>query len=229
MALAIDSSAINTVASGTTHNLTFNNVAGTYIVGMASYADLALNSISAMTYTAASMTELAGSSGSQVGVFTYYGKIFTRVSPATGSNTMATSYSGAFGEESETAISFTGQDGSTPITAVTAVGGSGTTGTMAFTLGAGDIAIAQIIYEQFSLTGTLDAGTSIGHVFGDPANGSNIWSAYRTTTGNITWSWSGTHPYLIVGAIVKNAAAAGLIVNPLSGRGGSAAQPLVIH
>lgn len=66
-------------------------------------------------------------------------------------------------------------------------------------------------------------------------NGSSFWTGAIATkivsaTGTYTPSWtesgaSSMHVYLVT---VKEAAAAGLIVNPFSGRGGAAGQPVVV-
>lgn len=214
MALAIDSGPVSgTAGSGSPHNVVLNNAAGTILFGLAGLEGGTTDTINGQTYNSLSLTEITAVAQT-VGSFRKHAKIYVRSSPSTGSNTLATTYSSAFDEENETAISFTGQDGVTPYTTLTPVTVSaGTSISLDFSgMAAGDIGLVSATISDdaagAALTSpSISGGTTLNSSYSGAFNGSTFWTAKVTTPGTVTLSWTGNFNAVIAGVIVKQASA----------------------
>ena len=131
---------------------------------------------------------------------------------------MATGFNTTGGEENTIAVSVTGQDATVPIVAQTPVTTTNTSLTMSFTLNAGELGyIAASI--SGGLGGTLTGAVLIDHQHTSNFNDTNIWAAEVTSTANVTISWSGSQPGVMVGVIIK----------PQAGGGGGSMMPIFAY
>lgn len=158
------------------------------------------------------------------------------VAPASGANTLAITWSGAGDELALGGCSFTGVDQSTPIgTPGTATGTQAASITVNASSAAGEIVI-DALYVGGS--GAVAPNTTIAVGAGQTSRweqesiGAYSAGGQSTEPGGatVTMSWTAsatTYDWALFAVGVKPAAAGGLVVNPLSGRGGTLAHPLV--
>lgn len=112
MAIAIDSTQTFTQTSSTTHNVTFNNVAGDFLIVGFNNTSGSGDVVSSVTYNGVALTEVA----THVVPNNNFSSVWYLANPATGSNTLAISYSGS--SDCRGAVqSYTGVDLTSPIDA----------------------------------------------------------------------------------------------------------------
>lgn len=146
---------------------------------------------------------------------------------ATGSNTVTATMSDANTKPGIIAVAYSGVDGTTPVSGLTNAQTTTTNATWTITSATGDLVVA--LWSGMSLP-AITGGTGTTVFFGPTlvniAYGVMMEEAGATST-TINATWTGNREWWGTGLSLKAAAAGGgVVVNPLSGRGGAAAHPL---
>lgn len=200
MAVAVD--AVSSAAGGSASNFSWAHTCSgsdrLLMLGIAWYDSI--DTISSVTYNSVAMTAVPSSSKS-IGQYTVV--LYYLTNPASGSNTVAVTFSGGVFDFGGGAISFTGADQTTPLGTAATASGTSTTPSVAVTSASGEIVLDTLIITH-SGTLTVDGSqtqrwNSTGSGYTKYA-GSTEGGAASTT---MSWSNSTSQDWAITGVAIK--------------------------
>lgn len=171
-----------------------------------------IDTISSVTYNSVAMT-LVPSSSKSIGQYTTV--LYYLVAPATGSNTVAVTFTNAVFDFGGGAVSFTGADQSTPLGTANTASGTSTTPSVAITSTTGEIVLDTLIITH---SGTLTVDGSQTQRWNSTGGGFTKYAGSTedgASTTTMSWSNSTSQDWAITGVPVKPVAVAGSSVRQL--------------
>lgn len=168
------------------------------MLGIAWYDSI--DTISSVTYNSVAMT-IVPSSSKSIGQYTVV--LYYLINPASGSNTVAVTFSGGVFDFGGGAVSFTGADQTTPLGTAATASGTSTTPSVAVTSASGEIVLDTLIITH---SGTLTVDGSQTQRWN--ATGGGYTKYAGSTEGGaasttMSWSNSTSQDWAITGVAVK--------------------------